>query len=184
VVPSSHFDRAADADRMRQMIRTLNNAWWFSHRVLKSSARMVYGSVYEIPAAIGPVNISTFGSILLHLRDPLLALQKGASLTSETIIVTDLIWPVCTGDAPLPKTGSKDLLHGKPNDAAVMWFYPNPGSPSEDQRFTWWHLSPELIVRFVQLLGFTNTRVSFHRQKSGAPPNQQTLGLFTVVGQR
>jgi len=41
-----------------------------------SRARMVYGSVYAIPTAIGAVDVATFGSVLLHVRDPFIALQN------------------------------------------------------------------------------------------------------------
>jgi hypothetical protein len=45
--------------------------------------------VYDVPAAIGPVDVATFGSILLHLRDPYRALAAVAPLVRETIVVTD-----------------------------------------------------------------------------------------------
>jgi hypothetical protein len=69
-------------------LRGLNNAWWLAHEVFKSNARVVYGTVYDLPPGIGSVDIATFGSILLHLRDPFLALQNAASLARESIIVT------------------------------------------------------------------------------------------------
>src|SRR5262249_35068814 len=55
----------------------LNNAYWFAHRLTQSKARVVYGSVYDIPRAIGPVDIAVYGSVLLHVRDPFLALENG-----------------------------------------------------------------------------------------------------------
>ena len=55
----------------------------------KSNAKMVYATVYEIPDAIGEFDICTFGCILLHLRDPFLALQRASSHAKEMIIITD-----------------------------------------------------------------------------------------------
>jgi SAM-dependent methyltransferase len=69
----------------------LNNAYWLAHRLMKSKAKVVYGHVYAIPEAIGPVDVCVFGSCLLHFRDPFLALQNGLRLTKETVIVTDVL---------------------------------------------------------------------------------------------
>ena len=51
---------------------------------------MVDGLVYDIPPHIGPEDVADFGSILLHLRGPPLALQNGVRLVREAIIVSDL----------------------------------------------------------------------------------------------
>lgn len=91
VVPFARLDHAAFLSKMKQHIRKLNNGFWLCHRALQSRSRLVYGSVYSVPDQIGPVDICTFGSVLLHLRDPFLALQKALRLTRETAIVTDVI---------------------------------------------------------------------------------------------
>ncbi|MGH9122965.1 MAG: class I SAM-dependent methyltransferase, partial [Acidimicrobiales bacterium] len=62
-------------------IGRINNAWWLAHQALGSRARVVYGPVYEMPSDIGPVDVAVFGAILLHLRDPFLALQRALELT-------------------------------------------------------------------------------------------------------
>ena len=41
-----------------------------------SKAKVVYGTVYEIPEEIGRVEVATFGSVLRHVRDPFLALRR------------------------------------------------------------------------------------------------------------
>ena len=45
-------------DGHKNHIRQLNNSWWLSHRLLQSQARVVYGSIYEVPEAIGPVDVA------------------------------------------------------------------------------------------------------------------------------
>ena len=65
--------------RRKAIIKRLNNAFWLCHKAYNSKAKVVYGTVYEIPEEIGMVDISTFGSILLHVRDPFLALQNALS---------------------------------------------------------------------------------------------------------
>ena len=66
----------------------MNNAYWLSHEANGSSAKMVYGDVYSVPHEIGNVDITTFGSLLLNLRDPFTALARSLPLTTETVIVT------------------------------------------------------------------------------------------------
>ena len=70
-------------------IRMLNNSWWLVHRACQSSARIVYGTAYEVPEEIGPVDMATFGCLLLHLRDPFQALASAARLVRDTIVVTE-----------------------------------------------------------------------------------------------
>src|SRR5262249_12707329 len=62
-----HLDSPA---RRKAGNRLMNNAWWLGHRLFSARARVVYGSVYEIPESIGHVDVATFGSVLLHIRDP------------------------------------------------------------------------------------------------------------------
>ena len=157
------------AQRSRRMIKKLNNGWWFAHNILKSKANVVYGSVYDIPVEIGEVDISTFGCILLHLRDPFLALQRAAALTTETMIVTDLVWT---------QDGSS------PENIPDISFYPDPDQDKPDQAETWWHLSPRLISRYLKILGFQNTEVSYHEQINHETNGPVNMSLFTVVGNR
>lgn len=89
LVPFPRPDPAADAAGRRRFVRRLNNGWWLAHRACGSRARAVYGSVYDVPAGIGPVDVATFGSILLHLRDPYRALESAARLVRDTIVVTE-----------------------------------------------------------------------------------------------
>jgi hypothetical protein len=91
VVPYARFDHRGFGDDYRQGIFKINNAYWFCHRLFESEASMVYGSVYDVPEQIGPVDVTTFGSILLHVRDPFQALRSGLRLSREMVIVTDLL---------------------------------------------------------------------------------------------
>lgn len=183
-VPQPGPEQTSEADSRADRMRKLNNSWWLAHRLFESRARMVYGSVYEIPAEIGPVHVSTLGCILLHLRDPLLALQRTAKLTRETVVVTDILWPLQIGKTPAQLAQERLQVNPDASDAASLWFYPNSEPPQPNQRFTWWHISPQLVVRFLALLGFEQTQVTYHTQRFGTPSHQQSIGLFTVVGTR
>jgi hypothetical protein len=169
-------------ERRHRKIRRLNNAWWYVHRTLNSKARMVYGSVYNIPEEIGPVDISVFGSILVHLRDPFQALYRAARITTESIVVTDLM--------PAPKPISKryswifPFLPGQMRNriteqlTPALQFVPNVSMPSRYE--SWWILSPQMVIQFLGVLGFTETRVNYHQQQFGT----SIVKLFTVVGNK
>ena len=79
------------AELMRH-IAWVNNSWWHQHRALGSSARIVYGDIYNVPADLGRYDTSFFGCILLHLRDPDRALQQAAAHTDTAIVVTDNVY--------------------------------------------------------------------------------------------
>jgi len=83
-VPFADGDHEQFREERRGHIRALNNGWWLSHGARQSKAWVVYGSVYEVPKEIGKVDVATFGAILLHVRDPFLALQSAAKLQPDT----------------------------------------------------------------------------------------------------
>lgn len=62
-------------------------AYWLSHRVLHSRARVVYGDVYAPPAAIGTFDVVILGAILEHLVDPLSALRSIARLADDLLVI-------------------------------------------------------------------------------------------------
>jgi hypothetical protein len=125
------------------------------------------------------VDIATFGSILLHLRDPFLALQRAAALTSEIMIVTDVVprfW--CTYSRLLAFLPSELRRKVSNNLIPHLAFVPDP--VAQRPWDTWWRMSPDLVSRFLHVLGFPNSVVNYHDQQSRG----QTVTLFTVVGRR
>jgi hypothetical protein len=162
VVPN-RCDLARFTADYKILIRRLNNAYWLSHRANKSRARVVYGTVYDIPSAIGGVDVSTFGCVLLHLRDPFLALQNALRLTRETVIVTEPLW-----------TPEKFSEYSTP----CMEFLPDPKNATAD--VTWWFLSPSVVQRFVAMLGFEDSAVSHSRHIYKG----RIVYAFTVVANR
>jgi SAM-dependent methyltransferase len=193
-IPFSQIDLSSLKSEATNHIQKLKNGWWLCHRVFSSQAKVVYGSIYNIPRTIGSFDIATFGSILLHLRDPFLALQNALRLTKETVVVTDLVpQQSFSGNNNTVTNRMKMLLRrmkdpfrstssksGSTNDQPVMRFAPNFRNDNPHQCFTWWYLSPEIIVEFLGILGFEKTTVSYHTQKFQAGE----LPLYTVVGTR
>jgi hypothetical protein len=159
LVPYVQYDHEHDVLARKRHIHRINNAFWLGHKAFNSKAKMVYGTVSAIPEAIGLVDISTFGSVLLHIRDPFLALQNALRLTTETVIVTDVYAP-----------GTQDT--------ECLYFLPR--FRETQPRDTWWNLPPTLIKSFIGVLGFEEAVVTYHEQKYRGRPHQ----LYTVVGRR
>jgi hypothetical protein len=165
IVPYDGFDYEQQILLRKEHMRRINNGFWFAHRANNSHAKMTYGTVYEMPDDIGQFDICVFGSILLHLRDPFLALQRALSHVKETVVVTDVA----------PSHTNNRLFRGR----RLIEFLPNASNCSPTE--AWWNLSPELVSEFLQILGFVNTKVSFHRQLINGKHEAQ---LYTIVGYR
>ncbi|MCS6800931.1 MAG: hypothetical protein RMM58_03830 [Chloroflexota bacterium] len=186
VVPYADQDVEGFLAERREHIRRLNNSWWLAHRLLGSRARVVYGTAYDVPAAIGAVDVCTFGCILQHLRDPFLALHQALRLTRELVVVTDLPPPGYFAGRrytawyhrlwqrlPWLRPRMSEWLR-----AESISFRPEPaaGAPKE----TWWLLAPETVARMIGVLGFDLVSLTFHLQKNRG----HDILLYTVVGQR
>jgi hypothetical protein len=186
VVPYAGEEVEAFLAERREHIRRLNNSWWLARRLLGAQARVVYGTVYETPAAIGAVDVCTFGCILQHLRDPFLALQQALRLTRETVIITDPPPPGYFAGRrytdwyhrlwrrlPWLRPRLREWLR-----AESISFRPEPavGEPKE----TWWLLAPETVMRMIGVLGFETVSLTFHTQNNRG----RAILLYTVVGRR
>lgn len=145
----------------RAIIDKLNNGFWLAHRTLNSKVKAVYGSVYAIPEAIGPVDICVFGSILLHLRDPFLALQNGLKLTREKVIVSDVL--------RAPATAAQE---------PCLVFLPD--AKTVEPKDTWWDVRPAWVARALGVLGFEKTTTTYHVHKYDG----QDYQCYSVVGTR
>ena len=138
IYPGSKYDYNQLIINMKDHIRKINNAYWLCHRVYGSKAKKVHGTVYTVPREIGPVDISTFCSVLLHVRDPFLALQNALRLTRETVIITDM---------------------------ATACEEPHMVFLSDPEGLAWWNLPPAVIEKFIGAMGFEDTKVKYHYQK-------------------
>ncbi len=167
IVPLSGIDAAALVQARKAHIAAINNGFWLCHAAHRSAARMAHGTVYAIDAGLGPVDISVFGSILLHLRDPFLALHNALRLTRETVIVADLL-PGGHALSRLFSAFSGRTMQFKPRFAR--------NGPWE----TWWSLPPAVIVEFLGVLGFEKTVVTYHRQRL----LDRRMPMYTIVGTR
>jgi SAM-dependent methyltransferase len=145
--------------QMRAGIERTRDGFWFAHERVGSGARVHYGNVYELPEELGRFDVAVLCSVLLHLRDPLRVLENCARL-ADTLVVTDIHYP--------------DF----PNDRPMMQFFPLPDAPSPD---LWWRFTPQLFVRFAEVMGYTSNEVSFHEQLYVYDEAPRPATMFTVV---
>ena len=173
IVPYAGVDLNMTVRKKKDNIRCLNNSFWYAHRLVNSNANVVYGDIYSLPENIGNFDISVYGCLLLHLRDPFTALQKGLAKTKDTAIVVETL----SRYNPLSYFGHANVFTNKLRRPKMHFM---PDYHSNEPYATWWRLNPRIIVYFLGILGFEKTKVYFHRQFF----NQKVARLFTVVGQR
>jgi len=167
-IPYSDFEKRfgrtleQQMEERRHMLNRLQNSFWLSHRALQSKAKLYSGNAYHYPAELGQFDYAFFGSILLHLQNPVKALISFAQATREKVIVTD----------------TYEDIHGAAN-SPVMFLRPTANDKSPD---TWWYLTPAFLQNLLGVLGFSKTRVSIHRARFAR--NQKDAKLYTVVAER
>ncbi len=127
------------------------------HAALQSKAKLYYGDVYNLPAALGQFDIAVIGAVLLHCRDPLRIVEQCGKMAS-LLIITDMFYPDLEG-APVCRLA--------PTPQNFLWH-------------TWWHFSTQFFTQFLAVMGFTTTQTSTHQQYHRG----KAYTLFTIVGPR
>lgn len=146
-----------DTGRDPAHFRRLRNGYAFSHELLGSKAELVLGDVYSLSQSVRAHDVVLVGQILVHLRDPLLALQQAAEVSRDILIITE---------------GSFE------SESPVSVFL------GEKSSYSWWHLSTGLYRTWLGMLGFdiiSVTRGQFtclHRDNPGE------VDLWTFVAKR
>ena len=167
-VPGCDLARERTESMRGEGVVGVQNSWWYLRRRLGSQAKMVYGDIYALPGDLGRFDISVFGAILLHLRDPFSALAQAARLTDDTIVVVDLI-----------QFGLDSQTEAQARfDPLVALEY----------RAIWWALSPGAVIAMLRRLGFGQTTVTLHKQAHHLGHRldepQTMMEMFTVVARR
>jgi tRNA (mo5U34)-methyltransferase len=104
-----------------------------AHSALDSTVQRVYRSVYDLdPAEEGQFDLVVIGTLLLHLRDPIRALQAVRSCTRGHLIVNDVI------------AAGAISLHRRPMAELLMQNGP-----------FWWVANPPGLQRMVEAAGFS-----------------------------
>lgn len=125
------------AEQFGAEIEKWKNAYWLCHRLLESKAEVFYGSIYDLPEALGEFDVAIVGAVLEHLSDPISALASITRLTKKTVVV---ITPLLEIDERIAR------LHGSANH------------PEND--FTWWIYSVGTYREIFKMLGFSIAHIT------------------------
>lgn|GEM_PF-319943 len=156
---------ASELASHRDMMNRLKNSYWLAHNAFQSNARVHYGSAYSIPNDLGPFDVSLIGCVLLHNKNPLRILENCARLTAETIVIVEVFRDKQMPQVPVQLAQAPAVY--QPGVGKHVWH-------------TWWSFSPGYFVDILGSMGFTENRVTFHKQICQGKP----ADLFTVVASR
>ncbi|QTN29356.1 hypothetical protein HZ993_05895 [Rhodoferax sp. AJA081-3] len=153
-----------DADAVRvefaNHIERIRNSFWYCHALHRSQAKLFEADPCNIPSEMGDHDVGVLACVLLHTRSPFSLLESLSRRVTQTMVVVDN-YNAALGPEP------------------VCRFMPNPSIRQFD---TWWQFSPQFIVSALELLGFSEARVSYHAQKCEHQNAQ--VPMFTVVASR
>ncbi len=149
-VPGNTSDDPASYLRLR-------NGYTFSHELLGSKANLILGDIYSMSQRVQPHDVVLVGQILVHLRDPLSALQQAAAASRDILIITE---------------GSFE------SDLPVSVFL------GGESPYSWWHLSTGVYRTYLDLLGFDITSVTKGQYTCLHKDNLGEVDLWTFVAKR
>lgn len=132
----------------------MRNGYWLAHAANKSRAKVIYGDIYQLSDQVPVHDIVLIGQILVHLRDPLEVLRQASLVAMDTLIVTE---------------GS---FH---SDQPVSVFL-----GSQQNWYSWWHISDELYRRWFALLGFEIVSITRNKFTCSQSPEPQELWTFVA----
>lgn len=108
-----------DAEAYGMAGETLGASFRVAHRILGSKVQRVEKSVYNLdPNVDGMFDFAFISDVLLHLRDPQLALERIRSVTRGEIILADVYSPELEGLGAVP-AAQFNAPHGE------VWWYMN-----------------------------------------------------------
>jgi len=176
IVPDCHHNYNIKGRDLMNKIKKFQNAFWYTHRVLNSKAKVILSHVNDLPAEIGIHDISLIGSVLLNLQNPFLGIHNMLRHTKEKAIITEIGNYKRIKSFYDIKRNLKQLISPR---LPTIEFYPNVNNKYHDI-MTWWKISPEFIVNIANILGFETSSINYHTQYHNGHP----LDMFTVVCDR
>jgi hypothetical protein len=101
-----------------QLTGTMGESFAVAHHLLESKVQRVERSVYDLdPNVDGLYDFVFISDVLIHLRDPQLAIERAASVCRGELIVADVYSPELDGLGHVP--AAQFLGPGE------TWWYPN-----------------------------------------------------------
>ena len=150
--------RTIPENSRREAFGRIRRAYWYSHKALKSNAKMIYGNIYKLASQVPHVDIVLLAQILVHLERPIQAMAQAAQAAKETLIIVDRSFE---DDRPLVV-----FLGGKGN------------------YYSWYHHSVGFYREFLPIVGFelVSAKKNFYRARHPhANPNSQ---VWTIVAKQ
>ncbi len=181
-LPASHLVPLLDEHQAR-----IARAYRHCHAALGSRAERIEGDLCAVPEAIGPVDLAVLGA-LAHVRDPFRALHSALRLVQETAVVTGMLprrpwydpgrlvddgWLGDARHGPF----ARERLADRRADAPLAFL---PRSGQGNPFAAWWQIPPRTVVRWLEVIGFGETRIAYHRR----PLAGRMRTLYAVVGRR
>lgn len=148
-------------------LQRIRNAYWLSHRLLGSNAKVIYGHASQLPDEIGMVDYCFMGNILQHLESPLRAISQDALRARKGLVITEANWvPTLDQDQP------------------VMFLLPTMrgNKPLDQWCYSWWQLTPGAISAWLDVIGFEVVERYQHKQLYSK--TQVYVPHFTIVARR
>jgi SAM-dependent methyltransferase len=143
-------DRELKFKHVNKWLNKLKNSYWLAHRLLRSNAKVFYGDVYNIPTELGRFDIVMVGQIMIHLRDPVLALTSISNVCNNTLIISEGMYDT---DDTVAKFHARDVSKGP--------------------EWLWWQYSRGLWKEILAIMGFevvnitTDKYACFHEYSPG-----------------
>ena len=160
IVPQNEAIRSQWTAERREVMQKLKNSFWFTHARLNLKAKVYYGNAADLPDTLGKFDIILLGAILLHNRDPLTIIENCVRLSKGAIIIVEPIIESLV-DVSIP----------------VMRLVPSLENEILD---TWWNFTPELLINFLKIMGFSKSQVTKHSQIY----KRSEMPFFTIVAER
>src|SRR5262245_30156354 len=112
-----------------------------AHRVLRSRVEALEIDVLDLsPEAVGVFDVVLFLQVLYHMKHPMLALERVASVTGRLLIVETVI----------------DLLHVR---GPALAFY--PGGELSGDASNWFGPTPEAVEAMLKSVGFSRVALAW-----------------------
>lgn len=110
----------------------LRNSYRLAHHLFRSPAIPIYGDIYSMAARVPVCDVVVVGQILVHLRDPLAALEQAARSSKDYLIVAEGMFQA----------------EGPHQDQPLALFL------GAHLPYAWWHISPTIYRQWLSALGF------------------------------
>jgi SAM-dependent methyltransferase len=144
-----------DAEEWYARVR---NSYWLSHEELSSSARCLYGDLYELADAAYDVVI--VGQVLVHLRDAVSALAAVGGVCAETLVIVE-----------------GNIKANEPIAALC-------GRAGSEITQAWYHYSHGWYREVLTMFGFREVKITTGSYKCNDSLHPRKTTLATVVATR